>query len=253
MSENTDATAPVGLVPAQISAALDWESDCRNARNWSHTRKASTTAIVSAIGFVSTLAASIYAPGHEQVAEQFGVSVELALLPLSFYNVGMAFGPIIASPMSETFGRKAVYLTTTPLFALFVLGSGFSADLASLTICRFLAGVFGAPGVSIASATIADMTAPPKRGTPLSMYYCIPFIGSLLGPLVGGYVTETKDWRWTQWTVLFFGAVVFPLMFFQQESYKKIVLQRIARDQGWELPQPQRSPQKIVGHFLTTT
>jgi MFS transporter, DHA1 family, multidrug resistance protein len=93
----------------------------------------------------------------------------------------MAFGSVISSPLSETFGRKTVYLLTTPTFALFILGSGLSQSLTALTICRFLAGMFASPGVSLASATISDMAAPADRGVPLAVYYTIPFVGSLLG------------------------------------------------------------------------
>lgn len=112
---------------------------------------------------------------------EFGVSTTVALLPLSFYNLGMAFGPVISSPLSETLGRKAVYLLTTPIFALFTLGSGLAQSLPALTICRFFAGMFASPGVSLASATISDMAAPVDRGIPLAVYYTIPFVGSLLG------------------------------------------------------------------------
>jgi MFS transporter, DHA1 family, multidrug resistance protein len=130
---------------------------------------------------LSTLAASIYAPGHLHVARQFSVSTTVALLPLSFYNLGMAIGPILNSPLSETLGRKKVYLVTTPTYAFFALGSGFANGIASLTICRFFAGVFASPGVSIASATISDMTESKQRAVPMAFYYCTPFVGSLLG------------------------------------------------------------------------
>jgi MFS transporter, DHA1 family, multidrug resistance protein len=130
------------------------------------------------------LAASIYSPAHDAISAEFGVSATVALLPLSFYNLGMAFGPVVSSPLSETFGRKAVYLLTTPTFALFTLGSGLSQSLAALTICRFFAGMFASPGVSLASATISDMAAPVDRGVPLAVYYTIPFVGSLLGFVV---------------------------------------------------------------------
>ena len=127
------------------------------------------------------MAASIYTPGIDQVSSQMNVSSTVALLPLSFYNLGMAFGPVISSPLSETFGRKAVYLTTIPMFGFFTLGAGFSQDTTSLIVCRSFAGAFGAPGVSIASATIADIYAPVNRAVPLTFYYTVPFIGSLSG------------------------------------------------------------------------
>jgi MFS family permease len=56
----------------------------------------------------STLAASICSPAYDAISVEFGVSPAVALLPLSFYNLGIAFGPIVSSPLSETFGRKAV-------------------------------------------------------------------------------------------------------------------------------------------------
>ncbi|KAF2248539.1 MFS general substrate transporter [Trematosphaeria pertusa] len=232
---------------------LGWNHHPKNARNWPLVKKAYTTLIVSAIGFVSTLATSIYASGSDDVAREFGISHTLALLPLSFYALGMGFGPIIASPMSETYGRKIVYLVTTPLFALFILGSGWCQSNAALCVCRFFAGLFGAPCVSIASATIADTTPPDKRGIPLAIYYSIPFIGSLVGPLVGGFVVAAKGWRWTQWTTLFFAAAIFPLLGFVHESYRKVVIRRIARQEQVELLEPQRDPSKIFMQFFTST
>ncbi|KAF2107523.1 major facilitator superfamily domain-containing protein [Lophiotrema nucula] len=236
-----------------VDAILDWENDPRNARNWSIFRKTYTTLIVSSIGFVSTIATSIYASGHEDVALEFDVSLTLALLPLSFYALGMGFGPMIASPMSETFGRKVVYLATTPVFALFILGSGFSQSLASLCGCRFFAGLFGAPGVSIASATIADTTPPDKRGVSLAIYYSIPFIGSLLGPMIGNFVVAAKGWRWTMWTTLFFAAAIFPFLGLVHESYRKVIIRKISKRENIVLPEAQRDSSKIFRQFFTQT
>lgn len=115
------------------------------------------------------------------MAVDFNVSPTVALLPLSFYNLGLAFGPVISSPLSETFGRKAVYLTTLPLFDIFVLGCALSRDIAQLTICRFFSGLFAAPAVSVAAATITDFSFPSTRAIPLSAYFTIPFVGSTLG------------------------------------------------------------------------
>lgn len=127
------------------------------------------------------MASSIYAPGRDQVAKDYHASMIVSVLPISLYNLGMAFGPTIASPLSETFGRRAVYLIVLPLFALFVLGTGFSQSLSAITACRFLAGTFASPGVAIASATIADVWAPADRAVPMIIYYTTPWLGSLIG------------------------------------------------------------------------
>lgn len=87
----------------------------------------------------------MYTPGVTEVAEKFGVSSTVSLLGLSLYVLGLAFGPVIAAPISETRGRLAVYRVSIPLAAAFTLGAGFSNNMASLGVCRFFAGFFGSP------------------------------------------------------------------------------------------------------------
>lgn len=127
------------------------------------------------------MASSIYTPGQEDVSNQFHLSKTVSLLPYSFYSLGLALGSILGSPSSETFGRRAVYLVCLPIFALFTLGAGLSQSIAALVICRFFAGLFGSPGISIASATIADIWPPHKRVIPMAAYYCLPWLGSVIG------------------------------------------------------------------------
>jgi MFS transporter, DHA1 family, multidrug resistance protein len=234
----------------------DWigENDSDDPKNWSRTRKALSTAIICMIGFVTTMGASIYAPGHEQVKNEFGVSATVALLPLSSYSLGLAFGPMISSPLSETFGRKFVYLSTLPLLDIFMLGTGFSQSIAALIICRFFSGIFAAPGVSVAAATITDYTRNQMRAMALAPYYTIPFIGSAVGPLIGGFAVENKGWRWTVWVTLIFSAAAHPPALYLRESYKLIVLQNKAKSLGVEGPNgPKRRIQDPIKGFVTST
>ena len=165
----------------RIQTATDWNGpdDPDNPRNFSLRRRIASTVAVTCLAFVSTFAASLYSPAHDEVSTEFGVSDEVAILPLSLYNLGMAFGPLVGAPLSETFGRKAVFLTTTPVFALFTLGAGFSQGPASLISCRFFAGVFASPAISNASATIVDYTAGRYRAVSLAFYYSLPFFGAV--------------------------------------------------------------------------
>ena len=178
-----EALRPVAYATDAPRHAKDWNGidDPDNPRNFSLLRRVSSTAAVTFLAFVSTLAASIYSPGINGVTQEFAISEEMAILPLSLYNVGLAFGPLVGAPLSETLGRKAVLLATTPVFALFTLGSGFAQDVATLAVCRFFAGAFAAPAISNASATITDYTAGRYRAVSLSFYYSIPFFGAVFG------------------------------------------------------------------------
>src|ERR1700761_3332338 len=81
--------------------ATDWDGpdDAENPRNFSRRRRIASTFAVTFLAFVSTLAGSIYSPSHEDVSRQFGVSDDVAILPLSLYNFGMAFGPLVGAPL----------------------------------------------------------------------------------------------------------------------------------------------------------
>jgi len=245
----------VGDGPAQeVVNVVDWngKDDPDNPRNFSLKRRIISTAAVTFLAFVSTLGGSVYAPSHEEVSRQLSVSDEIAILPLAMYNVGLAFGPLFGAPLCETFGRKVVFLTTTPLFALFILGSGFSQNAASLIVCRFFAGVFASPAISNASATIVDYTAGRYRAVSLAFYYSVPFFGAVLGPLIGGFLVELKGWRWTQWTTLFFIITFYIPVIFTKETYKKTILQRRAKRHGLTYPTTERTAAATIKYFTTT-
>lgn len=131
--------------------AQNWTGpdDPENPMNWPRWKKIYHTIIPGLFAFIVTFASSIYTPGYPEVMTKFHVSSTVALLGLSFYVLGLAFGPVLAAPISETFGRRVVYLISLPLAALFMLGAGFSQSFASLMICRFFAGFFGSPVLAV--------------------------------------------------------------------------------------------------------
>ncbi|KAJ8604999.1 hypothetical protein MRB53_041596 [Persea americana] len=212
----------------QSPVEVDWDgpNDPDNPRNFSAANKVASILAVTFLAFCTTFAAPIYSPGIGQVAALWSISQETATLPLSIFNLGLAFGPLIGAPLSEQYGRKVVFMVTSPVFALFILGAGLSQNFATLNICRFLAGAFASPAVSNASASITDYMEGKGRAQSLLFYYSIPTSGALLGPLVGGFVVLGKGWRWTEFTVIFFVIAAYVPVLFTKESYKKEILRR---------------------------
>lgn len=103
---------------------------------------------------------SIYIPAIPSVRTRFNVSETVALLPYSLHAFGNALGPVVAPPVSETFGRRVTYVPYLTMYIIFTLGAGFSDSAASLIVCRFFAGVAGSPVLSIGVGTVADMYSP---------------------------------------------------------------------------------------------
>lgn len=83
----------------------------------------------------------------------FNVSRTAALAGITVYTMGLAFGPVFSAPMSEKYGRKIVYLLSSPVFILFTLGAGFSKSFASLIVCRFFAGLTGSPALAVGAGS----------------------------------------------------------------------------------------------------
>lgn len=163
---------------------------------------------------------------------------------------------MISAPISETAGRKIVYLTLFPVSLLFTLGAGLAKNLATLIVCRFLAAMIGSGCLAIGAGSNSDMIPPFKRGPVGSVFMLMPFLGSATGPIAGGYLAQYKDWRWTQWVILMLGSIGVILGLFQQETYKKIILQKRAK--RLNLPPPPNpmatlSPAQRLKFIFTVT
>lgn len=162
---------------------LDWDGpdDPANPHNWSKGMRTYHTFIPAATALVCTTGSSIITPALAEIQRDLNVSREVSLLPFVLYTLGLGAGPLLAGPSSENFGRRRVYQVGMTGFALFTLGAGFSTDIASLTICRFFAGVFGSPGLSIGGGSLADLWAPHERAIPWAVYVLSPFLGPAIG------------------------------------------------------------------------
>lgn len=220
-----------GRALSKTITAQDWTGpdDEENPFNWPMWQRVYNTTVPALFGLAVTFGSSVYTPGIEDVQKQFGVSTTVAILGLSLYVLGLAFGPVLAAPISETRGRRVVYIVSLPLAALFTLGAGFSNNFASLAICRFFIGFFGSPVLAVGGGTNVDLWAPIHRAVAASMFLLAPFLGPALGPAVGGFSAQHKGWRWTQWPLLFLMVPIYLYSMGMKETYKKIILKNRAK------------------------
>lgn len=138
----------------------------------------------------STFGSSVYTPAIVEVAERFNVSITAATLPLTLYVLGLALGPTISAPISETFGRRIVYLTLFPISLFFTLGAGLAQSYATLMVCRFLAGTIGAGALAIGAGTNSDLFPPLTRAAVASVFLLAPFAGPALGKSSVTFISE---------------------------------------------------------------
>lgn len=168
--------------------------------------------------------------------ERFGVGLDASLVPLTVYVLGLGFGPVMSAPLSETYGRRAVYIIFFLPSLLFTLGAGLAQNFGTLVVCRFFAGLLGSSCLAVGAGTNSDLWAHFSRAVASSIFIMAPFLGPALGPAIGGYVAMKKGWRWTQWVILFWGALAYAITLPSKETYKKVILEHRAKKLGLTPP-----------------
>ncbi|KAH4821383.1 hypothetical protein HBH61_016510 [Parastagonospora nodorum] len=226
----------------------DWDGDDDpdNPYNWSTWKRFYHAAAPALFGFAVTFGTSVYTPAVSDIMLDFDISRTVALLGLTFYTLGIGFGPMATAPLSEFYGRRIIYLVSPPIFMLFTLGAGFSKSFYGLVICRFFAGFTGSPALAVGAGTNADLFPPRQRAVATSMFLAAPFAGPALGPVVGGFTVQYKNWQWSEWCMIFITLFAFIFTLPMKETYKPIILKQRAKKHGIELPATSQKVTKVL-------
>ena len=173
-------------------------------REWPRHRKILYTTIALTTGIAGGWASSNVSAVLPQAREAFNVSEITESLATGLYLVGFGAGSLVSGPFSEAVGRNPVYLATTIVFILMLLGSALAQNIATQLACRFLAGIFGCTAVTTFASSTADMWKPSERGVVFSTSSTINFAGVFLAPVVGGWIGQSRSisWLWTEWIAI---------------------------------------------------
>ncbi|KAH6623649.1 major facilitator superfamily domain-containing protein [Chaetomium tenue] len=174
------------------------KDDPENPMNWGQIRKWFVACIATLSVFVVTFTSSAYSESSVEILQEFGASTEVFVVGVSVYVLGFAIGPVIWAPLSEFYGRRMLWIISHIAMVAFIGGSAGSQNIATLMVLRFLTGTFGGSPIVNSGGVLADIFPPAQRGLALTLYALAPFFGPVLGPIVGGFVSENVGWRWVQ-------------------------------------------------------
>ena len=175
----------------------------------------------------------ISAPASSSIAREFhSHDGFLSVFYITVPNLGQVISPLYIGPLSESLGRVPVCHLFNALFLLFTLISGFSSSFGMIIFFRFLAGACIA-SICLNPAITGDLFAMRKRGAALSITSLIPILGSAVGPIAGGYITQYLTWRWCFWLMAIMTAALTPMMaFVLKESYVPVIRRRALKKAG---------------------
>ncbi|KAK4613618.1 Efflux pump vrtL [Fulvia fulva] len=185
------------------------EDDEDNPCNWPTSRKWSQVLQITIIAFLCPASSSIVAPAASEIQESLGVSDKrLILAGQSGFVCMLGLGPLLLAPLSETFGRRPIFLTNLAIFTLLQVPIAMAPEVYSWIVLRTLSGFFGSVGVANGGGSISDMFETHERAKVLGIYLLAPLLGPSIGPMVGGIMVGSVQWRWIFWLVFAVAVVV---------------------------------------------
>lgn len=135
----------------------DGPEDPKNPMNWGMKKKIIITILLSSNTMVASFGSSSFSPTFGALAENYGISQEVAILTLSLYVLGFAFGPLVFAPISELYGRKLSIVPPYFLFAIFLIAVATAENIQTVMICRFFAGLMASAPLSNVAGALADI------------------------------------------------------------------------------------------------
>jgi DHA2 family multidrug resistance protein len=138
---------------------------------------------------------------------------------LTSYIVAAA---IMTSPlgwMATRFGRKKLFIACAAGFTVASMLCGVAQTIEQMVGFRLLQGVFGAALVPLSQAVMLDIYPPERRGSAMAIWGMGVMLGPIMGPTLGGWLTDNYTWRWVFFVNLPFGVLtVLGLGLFMRET-----------------------------------
>ncbi len=109
--------------------------------------------------------------------------------------------------MAQRFGRKRLFITCMVGFVCASMMCGAAQTLPQLVGCRLLQGMFGAGLAPLSQATMLDIYPFARRAQAMALFSMGVTMGPMVGPAMGGYLTDLYNWRWVFYVNLPFGII----------------------------------------------
>jgi DHA2 family multidrug resistance protein len=153
-------------------------------------------AIVSAATFMEVLDTSIANVSLPHIAGNLSASQEESTWVLTSYLVANAIVIPTSGWLSALFGRKRFFVTCVLIFTLSSALCGMATSLPLLVLFRIMQGLGGGGLQPSVQAVLVDLFPGNKRGMAMAFYTIAMLCAPVLGPTMGGWITDNYSWRW---------------------------------------------------------
>ena len=132
---------------------------------------------------------------------------------LTSYIVASAIAMPLTGWLADRLGRKTLLLVAVVGFTVASMLCGLAPSLAEMVLFRVLQGICGALLVPLAQSILLDINPREKIGQAMAIFGAGIMVGPIIGPMLGGWLTESFNWRWVFLVNLPVGVLAFSVLF----------------------------------------
>ncbi len=203
--------APDNLMEAMPSAE-EWAAK-DPALDLPHRRKMQILFAILLGMFLSALDQTIVGTSLPTITRDLHGSSELYTWVVTIYLLTATITGVFYGKLSDIYGRRPMLLIGISIFLIGSALSGLSWSMESLILFRGIQGVGAGAIFPISLAVIGDLFTPRERGKYQGLFGAVFGVSAILGPLLGGWLTQNLSWHWIFWVNLPIGLVALAIIY----------------------------------------
>jgi EmrB/QacA subfamily drug resistance transporter len=180
------------------------EADARGEKNW-------VLGVTALASFMMALDALVITTGFVTIRGDLGASVETLQWTVNAYNLTFAVLLLTGAALGDRFGRRRMFAAGILLFVLASVACALSGSVATLIAARSAQGAGAALVMPLAMAILSGAFPREERARALGIFSGVTGFALIIGPAIGGFITENFGWRWIFWINLPIGLIAIAL------------------------------------------
>ncbi len=156
--------------------------------------------------FMNVLDTSIANVAIPTIAGNMGVSADEGTWVITSFAVSMAIVLPLTGWLARRFGEVRLFVFSTALFTIASILCGLSNSLPMLVICRVIQGAVAGPMIPLSQSLLLANYPDHKKGLATGLWAMVAVAAPVIGPILGGYITDNYSWPWIFYINLPVGA-----------------------------------------------